>query len=162
MATAKKNKGEEFSDDPKKGTDKPADTDGDGFNAGDGWKQVNPEAGERAYYRKGAGDVVQGILLGRYERRDEEDSYFYQFRLLAPSNGTDAGGDPVLVEVGDVLTVDETSAMSDLKSTSEKDGVWEVRIEVGEKRKLKGGRTFWPMTIYTRLASKASLSIAGM
>lgn len=126
-----------------------------------GFTRVNPEAGPRNYFKPVEGLIVQGILLGRFKRKDN-DKYFYQIRLTQPCDAQDGNQKSVECQPGDTLTVDERTALEDLAPWTEKDHLVEVFIRVGKKEKLSGGRTFWPMDVGAKPVDKIALRMAGM
>lgn len=129
---------------------------------GEGWGQVNPYDGERFFFRKNRGACIQGILLGRYARKDDADAHYYQIKLTKGSGDlVDREGESVVKEVGTVVTIDESSALRDLEPlTREKpeDGkVCEVFIRALEKLPLAGGKSFWRFSVKSRRAKEKDL-----
>lgn len=122
---------------------------------GDGWGRVNPYDGERIFFRKSPGACIQGILKGRFTRKDDSDAHYYQVMLTAGSDAlVDREGTAVVKGVGTVVTVDESSALTDLEPLirqSVDDGkVVEVFIRALEKQALSGGKSFWRFDVRSR------------
>lgn len=129
---------------------------------GDGWGRVNPHEGERFFFRKEVGAVVQGILLGRYARKNDDEAFYYQVKLTQACDAlVDREGNKVLKEVGAIVTLDESSALMDLQPLVRErldDGkVCEVFIRALEKQKLAGGKSYWRFDVRSRRAKEKDL-----
>ena len=109
-----------------------------GRTMGDGWM------------KKEKGNVCQGKLLGRFGLPDD-DRFFYQVLLNKPCKVLSGKGEEtkeVVLEAGQIANVDESKALEGLsKYTKLMDygGVYEAWIMYGDKIKLDGGNTFWPV-----------------
>ncbi len=113
-----------------------------GFNA------VTPQGeGNRAWFKCEVGAVCQGRLIGRFQRKDSKGAY-YQIKLSQTCKAVQGKGDAsktIELEPGDIINVDERSAISSLQPYADSDGIFDVYIQALEKIKLDGGKTFWRM-----------------
>lgn len=119
---------------------------------GAGWDRVNPEDGERNYAYLQAGVIWQGLLVGRFQRNDRPNAYYYQIRLSEPVAARTKDGEIIQAQKGDVLTIDERTALLSLRDVTERDGKYEVWIRVIEKVIIGGGKSFWRMDVMSRRA----------
>jgi hypothetical protein len=122
----------------------------DGFDTfagrvmGDGWM------------KKEKGNVCQGRLLGRNEMDDGERA-FYQVQLDKDCKAITGKGDDtkeVILKKGSIVNIDESKALHDMRKYAKNlqwGGVYDVWILYGEKQKLDGGNTFWPIINGPRL-----------
>lgn len=103
-------------------------------------------------------EVVSGELVGRFTRRDSERAY-YHVRVDTPCTGYQKpeGGkrgdrEEVQVDVGQLISVDERTALEDLaplaKDETKRYQVW---IKAKEKVDIGGGKTFWSFDIFKRV-----------
>lgn len=123
----------------------------------EGFETVGPVDGIQTWFRPSIGDIVHGRLLGRHERGTGRKQAFYQVRLYAPASGIQGKGDEAeLVELakGDIINVNETKVLQDLRPLTGGDGIYDVHITVLEKVELDSGNTFWRMRIATKTLRK--------
>ena len=95
---------------------------------------------------KDKGNTIQGRLVGRFTMGD--DRAFYQVKLDKPCKAITGRGEEtveVVLQPGNLVNVDESKAMDDLRKYCENGGTYDVWIMYGEKQKLEGGNTFWPI-----------------
>lgn len=95
---------------------------------------------------KAKDNVIQGRLIGRFTMGD--DRAFYQVKLDKPCKAFVGRGDETqetVLQAGQLVNVDESKAMDDLRKYAENGGTYDVWIMYGEKQKLEGGNTFWPI-----------------
>jgi hypothetical protein len=110
---------------------------------GDGWA------------KKEKGNIICGRLLGRHAM--EDDRAFYQVELSYPCKAFQGKGDDtqeVTLQKGDVVNIDESKAVQGMRKYiqfMDHGGVYDVWIKYGEKQKLDGGNTFWPIENGPRL-----------
>lgn len=113
-----------------------------GRTMGDGWMKKEKD------------NTVFGRLMGRHEL---DDRAFYQVKLNAPCKATTGKGEEikdVTLQAGQIVNVDESKALQDLKKYArymDHGGVYDVWIKLGDKVKLDGGNTFWPVIDGPRL-----------
>jgi len=119
----------------------------------DGWEPVSAADGPQNWLIKEAGTVIQGRLLGRFQKRGKNrgDAYFYQVKLSAGGvpavHGRGEDREEISLEAGEIINVDESAALKDLAPLCKDGGVYVVRLSYGEKVELDGGNTFWPVKI---------------
>ena len=116
----------------------------------EGFELVTQADGIQTWYRPKIGKVVFGRLLGRFERKSGRAQAFYQVKLYHPCEGIQGRGDDaevVELQKGDVLNVNETSALEELHALAASDGIFDVHITPLEKVDLPNGNTFWCMRI---------------
>jgi len=100
-------------------------------------------------------NVICGRLLGRNSMND--DRAFYQIKLTHSCKALTGKGDDtisVVLQPGNVVNVDESKAMDGMRKYiqyMEHGGLYDVWIKYGEKQKLDGGNTFWPIVDGPRL-----------
>lgn len=142
------------------------DGDGDGEDEGgasaaaeslpDGFSRVNPVDGERHWFTPKKGAAMQGILLGRYARRDKPTQFYYQIRLTRPCEFVkNAKGESVELDRGAVVMLDEREGLRDLEPLTRRDpshGSMEVVVKSVEKIKTRSGNSFWRWAVGSRVA----------
>jgi hypothetical protein len=120
------------------------------------FRPITAETGRFPWISWKPGLTVQGILLGRFQRRGEgakhddgTPAYYYQIRLTEPSTGkvTADGEDEskeVPVEVGSIVNVDEKKQLEELASLVRSKRKYEVWIKAASKVKIRGtSRSVW-------------------
>jgi hypothetical protein len=121
--------------------DKKIDSDvPDGFDINAGRSQAD------GWAKKEKDNVIQGRLIGRYTMGDEDRAY-YQIMLQKPCKAITGKGDEseeVTLTEGQLVNVDESTAMKDMRTYAGNGGVYDVWIKYGEKQKIDKG-TFWPI-----------------
>lgn len=109
-------------------------------------------SGDQAWFKPTEGSVVVGELIGRIMRkkanRDGKKGWFYQIRLdNSPTafKGSKKRGtrEEVHLEPGEVINVDERSALENLAQYVGQDKRFTVFIRYIEKIDLEDGNTFW-------------------
>ena len=105
--------------------------------------------GPQSWFQYEGGATLQGRLLGRIQRRNQDGS-FYQVKVTAECNAKvsfkeerDGESKIVPVAIGDVICVDEKSAIAHWAPLCTDGGEYEVYMKVISKDKIDGGRTFW-------------------
>lgn len=130
----------------------------------DGFTAVTPDETDRIWVKPEEGTVIHGRLVGRFARRDANGAY-YQVRLSGeyPCRGiTGTGDDQKVIDCskGQVVNVDERSAMAELQKYADSDGVFDVFIAFLEKSKIQGGRTWWRIQCAAKQLKAPSKPIA--
>ena len=139
-------------------------TDSD-FSAPDGFQRISALEGVQLWYRPEPGDILSGMLLGRYKRRKpqqgESSPFYYQVRYEQPPNvppihvhkvGED---DDIICESGQVVNIQEWASMTDLAQLcADTANDYEVYIICRERAKLERGRTFWRFEVYAKPQKK--------
>lgn len=113
-----------------------------------------------AWFKPDMGKPVYGELLGRYKRKkankDGKYGYFYQIMIEKPcpavKKETDEDGDRVTVEVdltpGEIISVDERSALEELAALVDNDKRWRVFIQPLDKVPVPGtNQTVWNFNV---------------
>ena len=101
------------------------------------------------YVRAKEGGMVQGTLLGRFDKKGRYSGAYYQIRLTVPclcAQVYNADSDSYVdaeMQTGQIVSVDERSALESLK---DKKG-WEVCIVFIGKEELPDGGTYWRMEV---------------
>jgi len=117
----------------------------------EGFRRSNPFDGKRFFFVPAEGATLRGIIIGRFERKGKrkrpEPEYFYQVRATAPCADTkDADGEIHTVDIGGIVTLDERSGISSLRtiaSEAPRGEVAEVFLRSLELIDVGGGNTFW-------------------
>lgn len=96
--------------------------------------------------RKGKGFTIQGRIINRIDQGD--DKAFYQILLHKECFAVTGKGDEtkeITLKEGQIVNVDESKALEDLKKYATNGGVYDVWIMYGEKQQLASGGSFWPV-----------------
>jgi hypothetical protein len=118
----------------------------DNVNVPDGFDIMAGRELADGWAKKEKGNVIQGRLVGRFKMG--EDRFFYQIKLDKETKAITGKGDDtseVVLKKGQMVNVDESKAMEDLRKYSDNGGVYNVWIMYGEKAKLPDGGSFWPI-----------------
>ena len=129
-------------------------------NLPEGFDNAKPEIAG-AYFRFVEGSILQGILLGRFEKPGHDaDAFIYQVRATKPCmafirnpEADENTGDAekyvtAEVPVGTIVSIDEKASLKGLKVLAMDDTVeWEIFVRVNERVKLAGGKTFWDCVV---------------
>jgi len=113
---------------------------------------TNVNSGRPAgYFNMGEGNILTGLLIGRFESNKERGKFFYQIRVSQDTTAQVSNGDggwvEGIVESGKLVNVDEHVRMTSLKECSDSDETWEVWIGCGPKIDLPGNRTMWDVEV---------------
>ena len=128
----------------------------------DGYSRVNA-VGAQAWFKPSKGAIVEGELLGRYQRKNTTDgkpSYYYQIRLVLPCQATRKGADneveDVTCEPGEVVNVGEKDGNKDLKKLcNDSKNTYNVRIVVLGWIKIPNTtHTCWKFDIFAKSSPK--------
>lgn len=100
---------------------------------------------------KREGVIVQGRLLGRQEMRSQ-DRAFYRIELHRDVECTVGKGEDakeVTCVIGEIVNVDESTALEDLEPRTRDGGIYDVWIRYGKQAESnrKGQKGFWPADI---------------
>lgn len=135
-----------------------------GEDSPEGFRRVNPlDSATRLYFKPDVGAVLQGVLLGRFQRSDgeegEEERFYFQVRVTKDcEHCTNGDGDKVTAEFGMVVQLDERSGLRDLVPYADKKERQEIFVRSKEKVKVKGSaRTFWRWDVFAKKATAATL-----
>jgi hypothetical protein len=116
----------------------------------EGFARANPIDESPLYWKPDVGLTLQGELVGRFQRNDQDDdgkqAWYYQIRLTEPAMVRDADKQEREAEPGEVVNVDERSGLSHLaKYVGMPDKRWEVYIKAKEKvqQRRNASRSFW-------------------
>lgn len=124
----------------------------------EGFETLGPQDGVQTWFRPKVGAVVHGRLLGRYARKTGKKQAFYQIKLISGEcEGIQGKGDDAVTAVigrGEVLNVNETKQLEELRSMAADDGVYDVHLTVLEKVKLENTNTFWRWRIAAKTLRK--------
>jgi len=102
---------------------------------------------------KSEGAIVCGRLVRRVKMpngKDGKPRSFYQIRIrdgyevIATDEESD---DPIKLVGGDLVNVDNSSALDRLNDFCDDGGIYEVWIRYGAKIPISGGNTYWPATL---------------
>ena len=97
--------------------------------------------------------ICQGRLLARVpngiDKNSKKEKFFYQIKLqkkCKATTGSDKDGDKqeVDLEVDQIVNIDESRALEDLKELATTGGVYDIWIKFGAKKKVDKG-WFWPI-----------------
>lgn len=100
-----------------------------------------------AYFKVEPGAWIQGLLTGRFPKRDNP-GFFFQIRLtkdcpycvVREDDGTYA---QATAEVGDLVSIDQKTCMDGLVSVLDEKKPAEVFVRFKDRLPIKGGKTFW-------------------
>ena len=124
----------------------------------DGYERVNSAA--PVWLVKAPDVKLEGILVGRFMRKGDQSSrgagspYFYQFEVVnrpvigTVGSKTEDTQETLTVEVGQIISVDESEALKDLEPFCDDGGKYQFCLVFGKKQTVKNTkRTFWPIEI---------------
>jgi len=132
-----------------------------GGPAGQGWADARPQQ-SKAFFRVYKGATAQGVLKGRFPKPGNRKGFIYQLVTTVPckatvldedasSPGNNVYRDDVDIPVGTLLSIDERSALENLKEFCEDPAHdYEIYIKANEKIKLANNNTFWDFTVMKR------------
>jgi hypothetical protein len=124
--------------------------DRDEMDLPEGFTRANPLDGAPLYWSPIVGEILQGEIVGRYQRRDGE-GWYYQIKLTKPANVRSGDKEEREAEVDEIVNVDERAGLRYLAAYC---GVPEKRyeafIKAQEKGDIRGGKSFWKFTLGAR------------
>ncbi len=120
----------------------------------EGFTPVNSARGD-GWYKPETGEAVFGELLGRFKKRkslNNQEAWYYQVLLEKPVAGCSTKVDDETVEVdlepGQVVNLDERSALEELSVLTESGKRWRVYARAVAKRPIPGtAQTFWEFAV---------------
>lgn len=106
------------------------------------------------WVEKAEGNIVQGVLQGRFARAtagdDGQTQYYYQLLLSQPASVVLKGGEVETAEPGTLVNLDEIAAFKPLKQAMEENepNVW---IQFVERRNISSrpGKKYWHAEVAT-------------
>lgn len=113
-------------------------------------------SGGAAWYKPELGFEVLGELLGRFKKKkslNNQDAYFFQVMLEKPCKGMkkidqDEESVEVDMEPGEIINLDERSALEELAALVDSGKRWRVYVKALDKVKVPGtSRTVWRMNV---------------
>lgn len=122
----------------------------------EGFTPVSASGGLQNWFKPESMSVIWGEMLGRYKRKktlgdSQKEGHFYQIMIEKPctaSRKIDEETVEIELEPGDVINVDERSALEELSTLPESGKRWRVYIKPLEKVPVKGTmRTVWRFSI---------------
>lgn len=123
---------------------------------GDGWSHANPVENS-VWWKPSPHTSIQGLLLGRFQRRAGKRTFYYQVAVTQTTHGwrgkADAG-EIVILEEGEIINVDEREGLKDLAALCGGEVVREVFVLAKEKVKTKNGNSCWTFDIRSRAATR--------
>lgn len=130
----------------------------------DGYERVNSAA--PVWLVKAPGVKMEGVMIGRFARKGDQSkrgagsNYFYQFEVVnnpvigTVGSKTEDTQETISVNVGEVISVDESEALKDLEPFVNDGGKYQVCLVFGTKQKVGNtSKTFWPIEIGKRTIS---------
>lgn len=143
----------------------------------EGFEVVTPvDSGNRCWLEKAPGVTVIGQLLGRFERKGtdkDKTSFYYQVKITGFAKDKDGSVIPIkavkgngkdketiVLIVGDVVNIDEISAISDLQKYADSDGVYSVFLQFIDKVGIQGGRSFWRVNVGAKTLKTPSMPLS--
>jgi hypothetical protein len=124
------------------GEDGAGAADDDGPPAGYG--HVTPQQGRQNWWVIKPGAVVQGRLLGAFDRKGKDaGKKFLQLRLAKSSKAVIKGGEEVTVPVNGTINLDVKKGLQDVVALAADGGVYDLWIKAVEKVDIGDNKTFW-------------------
>jgi len=120
-----------------------------------------------------AGNVVQGKLLGMYDREDKRNkktgrSNFFQILLSAPCSVRVGRGEKVQIttaKAGDVVSLNHNPHTAKLEPACDKilkGAEYQVFVKIEGKINLQNGNTMWNMPPYARCTREANAAVTAL
>lgn len=123
----------------------------------EGFHTVNARR-DASWWKPEPGMVIQGVLMGRYSRMDEERKrYYYQMQVTkrcqaSVYNENEREWEDGIVDRGGFVNVDERADLQGLMDLCDDKQINEVWIKAVEKVKVKGSsRNFWRFEVAARI-----------
>jgi hypothetical protein len=139
------------------------------FEMPDDYQLVTPMEGDQLWWKPAEGAVVHGRILGRFERKGGDGGAFYQIKveklkgrdtLVKAISGKGDEAKTIDVTPGQVINVDERSAIANLAPLAESDGVFNMLLHCHGKVKISGGKTFWRMSCGSKVIKPPSIPLS--
>lgn len=132
-----------------------------GFQAPEGFERTSAPDGPQNWVKFEEGLVVQGNLVGRFDKRNPKNGktqYFYQLQLTEPTKAwrkpdKDSKAEEVDCEVGDIVCVDEKHKLLCLQELVDDGAKYNVIIHVGDQIELKNDQTMWNAEVFHKRIS---------
>lgn len=120
----------------------------------EGFIPVNSQGGG-AWFKPEDGETILGELLGRFKRKKslnaEKEAFFYQIMVEKPITAHKKVEDEsveVTLQPGEIINMDERSAVEDLASLVESGKRWRVYVEPLDKVPVPGtAQTVWRFNV---------------
>lgn len=126
---------------------------------------VVPEGFERSSAPKGTQNwikyapnlQVEGKLLGRFEKRNQNGAgFYYTIELTKPTEAmrkpdSESPAEVVLCKPGETVCIDEKACIKEWAKLATNGGKYLVSLFVVGKIDIKGGQTYWDGTPYHKL-----------
>jgi len=129
------------------------------------WWNLDEEKVKKWQEGKGEPTILQGELIGRFPRRDDDERFYFRFSLTKPcevTRGSDEEKEVFEAKAGTIVRVDERTQIEELRrvaSDVEHGGRWEIYLLAKEKTKISSGhtpRTMWRFKIGTKCLKRAN------
>ncbi len=123
-------------------------------------------SGKLMFAVKSPGAIVRGVLVGYMHKKGLMKANAFQIKLTMPcmvSEKTEKGAKASTrtAQPGEVVSVDDSKALEDLRKFTADGGRYEVYIKYIEQQPLANGQSFWLAQVAKKILSAPPAPVAG-